>query len=157
MEENMVVSDNLPMTGVSNMAGGGQRQASMSLTTGILGMLTNQQAGGLEGFVRSFARKGLGDVVSSWISMGPNLPVSGEQIQSVLGSDTVNLIGQIEGVAPDVARSILAQVLPGIVDKLTPEGKIPENGTLLEQIIKILKGIRSRTGTHQSVSPANGL
>jgi uncharacterized protein YidB (DUF937 family) len=45
--------------------------------------------GGLDGLVQSFQQKGLGDVVSSWVSTGQNLPISADQITHVLGSDAV--------------------------------------------------------------------
>ncbi len=123
--------------------GGAQQQPAMGLASGIMEMLTSQQTGGLSGLVQSFTQKGLGDIVSSWVSTGPNLPVSGSQIQSALGSDAINSLAQKAGVAPEAAGSMLAQVLPGLVDKLTPEGKIPESGGLLEKGMEIFKGITS--------------
>jgi uncharacterized protein YidB (DUF937 family) len=143
MEVNMGLFDDLLKTGLSSMAGGNQQHAGMSLATGIVEMLTSQQTGGLQGLVQGFTQKGLGDIVSSWVSTGPNLPVSGGQIQNALGSDVINSLAQRAGVAPDMASSILAQVLPGIVDKLTPEGKVPESGNFFEQGLNILKGISS--------------
>jgi uncharacterized protein YidB (DUF937 family) len=142
MEANMGSFDDLLKTGLSSTAGGNQQHPGMSLATGILEMLTSQQTGGLQGLVQRFAQKGLGDIVSSWVSTGPNLAVSGGQIQSTLGSEAISSLAQRAGVAPDVASSLLAQVLPGIVDKLTPEGKIPESGNLLEQGLNILKGLK---------------
>ncbi len=106
-------------------------------------VLTSQQTGGLHGLVQSFAQKGRGDIVSSWVSTGPNLPISGSQLPNVLGSDAINSLAQKAGVAPEAAGSMLAQVLPGLVDKLTPEGKIPQSGGLLEKGLDILKGITS--------------
>ena len=137
----MGLLDDLLKTGVSNAAGGGQQQG-MSLATGILEMFTAKQGGGLQGLVQSFAQKGLGDIVSSWVSTGPNLPVSAGQLQKALGSDAIGSLAQKAGVAPEAASSILAQVLPGIVDKLTPEGQIPEGGNLLEQGLSLLKGMK---------------
>ena len=139
----MGLLDDLLKTDLPGMAGGAQQHQTMGLASGILEMLTGQQAGGLQGLVQSFAQKGLGDIVSSWVSTGPNLPVSGNQIQSALGSDIINSLAQKAGVAPDAAGSILAQVLPGLVDKLTPDGKIPESGGLLEKGLDILKGFTS--------------
>ncbi len=124
------------------MPGGtGQQQPATGLAGGILEMLS-KQSGGLQGLVQSFAQKGLGDIVSSWVSTGPNLPVSGGQIQSALGNDAINSLAHSAGVAPNVTSSMLAQILPGIVDKLTPEGKIPESGNLLEKAAAILKGMQ---------------
>ena len=139
----MGVLDELLKTGLTSMAGNGQQQQGMGLATGILEMLSSQQTGGLQGLVQSFTQKGLGDIVSSWVGTGPNLPISGDQIQNALGSDALSSLAQKAGVAPGMASSILAQVLPGIVDKLTPEGKIPESGNLLEQGLNFLKGFKS--------------
>jgi uncharacterized protein YidB (DUF937 family) len=68
-----------------------------------LEMLTSQQTGGLQGLVQSFTQKGLGHIVSSWVSTGPNLPVSGDQIQGALGSDALSSLAQRAGVAPNLA------------------------------------------------------
>ncbi len=137
----MGILDDLIKTGLSNVTGGGQQQG-MNLATGILEMFSGQQSGGLQSLVQSFAQKGLGDIVSSWVSTGPNLPVSAGQVQNALGNDVISSLAQKAGVAPDMASSILAQVLPGMVDKLTPEGRIPESGNLLEQGLNILKGMK---------------
>jgi uncharacterized protein YidB (DUF937 family) len=137
-----LMDDLLSKTGLSNTTGGGEHQPDKGLASGILEMLTSQQSGGLQGLVQSFTQKGLGSIVSSWVSTGPNLPVSGDQIQSALGSDTISSLAQKAGVAPGMAGSLLAQVLPGLVDKLTPEGKIPESGNLLEQGLNFLKGMK---------------
>jgi uncharacterized protein YidB (DUF937 family) len=139
----MGLFDDLLKSGLSSIAGGVQPQQGMGLATGLLEMLTSQQTGGLQGLVQSFTQKGLGDIASSWVSTGPNLPVSGDQIQSALGSDTLNSLAQRAGIAPNMASSLLAQVLPVIVDKLTPEGKITESGNPLEQGLNFLKGIKS--------------
>ncbi len=137
----MGLFDDVLKTGLAGMAGGG-RQQGKGLATGILELFSSQQIGGLQGLVQSFTQRGLGNIVSSWVSTGPNLPVSPDQIQAVLGNDAVSSLAQKAGVAPEMASSLLAQVLPGIVDKLTPEGKIPEGGNLLEQGLNLLKGMK---------------
>lgn len=73
--------------------------------------------------------------MNSWISTGQNLPISAEQIQGVLGSDQVKQIAAQVGVSPDVASSKLAELLPTMIDKLTPDGKLPEGGNLLQQAL----------------------
>jgi uncharacterized protein YidB (DUF937 family) len=138
----MGLLDGLLKTGLSSGAGSGQQQG-MSLATGILEMFTSQQSGGLQGLAQSFAQKGLGDIISSWVSTGSYLPISAGQVQSALGNDVISSLAQKAGLAPDAASSILTQLLPGIIDKLTPEGKIPESGNLLEQGLNILKGMKS--------------
>jgi len=134
--------DSLLKTGLSSLAGNSQQHPGMSLATGILEMVSSQKAGGLQGLVESFKQKGMGDIVSSWVSSGPNMAVSGDQVQSVLGSDAIKSLAERAGVSPDTASSMLAQVLPGIVDKLTPDGKLPESGSLLEEGLSVLKGLK---------------
>ncbi len=138
----MGLLDDLLKTGLSSMTGGGAQQQGLGLAGGILEMLTSQQTGGLQGLVQTFTQKGLGDVVSSWVSTGPNIPVTGDQVNSVLGGDAISSLAQKAGMAPEMASSVLAQVLPMIVDKLTPEGRIPEGGGMLEQGLNFLKGMK---------------
>ena len=104
------------------------------LLGGVLEMVKNQP-GGLPGLVQTFHDKGLGGIVNSWISTGQNLPISAEQIEGVLGSDQVKQIAAQVGVSPDVASSKLAELLPTMIDKLTPDGKLPEGGNLLQQAL----------------------
>ncbi len=99
---------------------------------------SGSQLGGLSGLVQAFQQKGLGDIVSSWISTGENLSVSAEQIQNGLGTGLLQQFANTAGLSPETASSKLAEILPGIVDKLTPDGKIPESG-LLEQGLNFLK------------------
>ena len=78
--------------------------------------------------------------MASWIGTGANAPVSGEQIKDALGSDTVTQIAEKAGVAPDAALGGLAALLPQLVDKLTPDGKVPEGTDLVSQGLNMLKG-----------------
>ena len=97
-------------------------------------------SGGLENLVSTFREKGLGDAVSSWIGTGQNLPISSEQLQSVLGNEKVEAIAQKLGLSTsDVAQKLTA-LLPQVIDKLTPDGQLPEHN-LLEQGLALLKGL----------------
>lgn len=91
----------------------------------IMGILRSSESGGAEGLLNTFNENGVGDVMSSWIGKGENLPISPEQIQQVLGSDQVQQIAEKLGISTDEASSGLAEMLPKIVDKLTPEGSLP--------------------------------
>jgi uncharacterized protein YidB (DUF937 family) len=86
-----------------------------------------------------YTANGLGDVIHSWISTGQNLPISPEQVQKVLGSDQVQAIAAKAGISPEAAQSGLAQVLPQIVDRLTPNGEVPQ-GDLMSKGMELLKG-----------------
>lgn len=97
--------------------------AEASIASEVLQMV-NRQPGGLSGLVQLFHEKGLGGVINSWISNGQNLPVSSTQIQDVLGSDRIKQLAAKIGISPNTAGSTLAQVLPTVVDHLTPQGRI---------------------------------
>ena len=106
---------------------GGGRQGQ--LINAVVGMLGNDSGGGgLGGLVAQFNKSGMGDVIGSWISSGQNLPVSGDQLSQVLGSDTIANIARQLGVSHGDAAGQLSQILPQIVDQLTPQGQAPVGG-----------------------------
>lgn len=126
---------------VSNLAGGATTGAGgQGLVASVLEMLSNRQ-GGIAGLAETFQQKGLGDIVSSWIGTGANLPVSAAQIQQVLGSEQVEALARKMGVSPEAAGSQLAGMLPGIVDKLTPDGEASTGGDLMAAGMGLLKSL----------------
>jgi uncharacterized protein YidB (DUF937 family) len=104
----------------------------------VLGLITNPQTGGLQGLIQTFKEKGLGDAVSSWISTGENQPVSGEQIQHALGGNFIQQIAEQLGRSKSEISGGLSNLLPEIIDKLTPSGALPE-GDALDQGLSRLK------------------
>lgn len=102
-------------------------------------LATDAETGGLQGLVKSFQDHGLGDVVASWIGNGQNMTITAQQIEQVIGNERLQLIAQKFGIAPDTIASGLAQMLPQMIDKLTPNGQLPDNH-LLEQGLSMLKG-----------------
>ncbi len=112
----------------------------------VMGMLGNDsQHGGLAGMISKFQQAGLGDAMSSWIGGGPNQPVSGEQITGALGSGTMADIAAKLGINPADAASQLSQVLPGLINHLTPQGEAPaqglgNSGDLMGMLGGLLKG-----------------
>lgn len=100
------------------------------LINAVVGMLGNQSSGGIGGLVQQFASKGLGDIVNSWVSTGQNLPVTPGQIQQGLGDNVISQLAAKVGLSPDQAASHLSQILPQVVDKLTPDGKVPQGDLL---------------------------
>lgn len=84
--------------------------------------------GGLQNLLSSFQSAGLGDIVNSWISNGQNLPISASQIMQALGGDRVGELAQSAGVSQSEAASGLADLLPGLIDKMTPNGQVPAQG-----------------------------
>lgn len=124
-------------------ASGGSMGGSMGSLGGLISMVTNNpqmmQAvtgmlsndgtqGGLGGLVAKFQQAGLGDMVSSWIGNGQNQPVSGEQLTDALGADTMAGLADQLGTSQEDAAGQLSNILPGLVDKLTPNGQAPEGG-----------------------------
>jgi uncharacterized protein YidB (DUF937 family) len=115
--------------------GGGDKN---KLLESIMGLINNPQTGGLSGLAQIFKDKGLGDAISSWISTGKNLPISADQIKHALGADRIQQISTNAGVSQEEVSKGLAGLLPEIVDKLTPDGKVPESD-MLAQGLNMLK------------------
>lgn len=96
----------------------------------VTSFLKSSESGGIEGVVQTFNEKGLGEIMSSWISQGENIPISPSQIQDVLGSDNIEQMAEKLGVSPSEASRGFAEMLPQIVDKLTPNGSVPSQDML---------------------------
>lgn len=118
---------------------GGQSGGESPLLNIVMQLINNPQTGGLGGLVQSFQQGGLGDIVNSWVSTGQNLPISAEQIQAVLGGGQLQNIAAQLGMSTEQASGSLADLLPQVVDKLTPNGQVPEGGDLLAQGLDMLK------------------
>lgn len=86
--------------------------------------------GGLAGLVQQFQQNGHGDVINSWVGSGQNQPINPEQLHQALGPDAVNNLSRMTGVSSQDLVSELSRVLPGIVDKLTPQGRIPDHAEM---------------------------
>jgi uncharacterized protein YidB (DUF937 family) len=133
----MGLLDDLENKAISSVTGGGNPLVSQLL------QMIQQQPGGLSGLVQNFHDKGLGGLVTSWVSTGQNLPISADQIQHVLGSTQVQELAAKVGISPEVASSQLSQLLPTIVDKLTPNGQMPQSGNLMEMGMNLLKSFET--------------
>lgn len=94
--------------------------------------------GGLGNLVTQLTQGGLGNVVQSWISTGQNLPVSGEQLGQALGPDITGQLAQQVGLNGADLHGALAQVLPGLVDHLTPSGQLPQPGAAMPDLGSVL-------------------
>ena len=130
------------MSFLDNMAGqimeGALGRTSNPLAAGLLQMLNNHP-GSIAGLVASCQQQGLGGIVSSWIGTGQNLPISADQIHQMLGSQQVQELAQKAGISTEDANSQLTTLLPSLVDKLTPNGQLPEHSSLLETGMSLLK------------------
>jgi uncharacterized protein YidB (DUF937 family) len=113
----------------SVQSGGGQAQVGQQhadVATSLLQMLTSGQGGGLGGLVQSFEQAGIGHLIQGWISTGPNPPGTISQIQQGLGQANLQALAQKTGLSISALLPLLVQVLPVLVDKMTPDGRIPQ-------------------------------
>ncbi|MEV8587474.1 YidB family protein [Streptomyces sp. NPDC051180] len=129
----------------SLLGGGGQSGGSGA--GGILGSLIGALAGGkggaaggdgtnpLGGLLDMLTKSGLVDQAQSWVGTGDNQPVSGAQISEALPDETLRQVATEAGVSPQQAADEIARSLPRAVDKLTPNGSLPQGGSL-EDIIR---------------------
>lgn len=124
---------------VGKMLGGAQQGGGAGDIASVVQQLLAQN-GGLQGLVQKFQQSGLGDAVSSWVGTGQNLPVSADQIRQVLGNGQLSEIAGKLGLDPQQLSTQLSQHLPGLVDKLTPNGQLPQGADLLAQGADLLKG-----------------
>jgi uncharacterized protein YidB (DUF937 family) len=81
--------------------------------------------GGLGGLLERFQQSGHGSVINSWIGSGQNQPVQPGQLGSILGPTIIKTLAQSSGLSEEELTKQLSQILPGVVDKLTPNGRIP--------------------------------
>ena len=84
-----------------------------------------QQHGGIQGIAAQMEKQGLGATVQSWIGTGANQPISPDQVHQVFGSGMIAQLAAKAGMNPQELTQKLSQVLPGAIDKLTPEGRLP--------------------------------
>jgi len=98
-------------------SGAGSQPASGGGAPGMLG--------GLGGLLDKLQKGGLADIANSWVGSGPNQPVPSSQLGSALGPEIIKTLAQRSGLPEEEITKQLAQVLPGVVDKLTPAGRLP--------------------------------
>ena len=110
---------------------GGNNQANdpkAMLIQAAIGLLSNQQqGGGLQNLLGAFQNAGLGSIVSSWVSTGQNLPISADQIQQALGGGHLSQLASASGLSHEDTAQQLSDLLPGLIDKMTPNGQVPDH------------------------------
>jgi uncharacterized protein YidB (DUF937 family) len=127
--------------GGSNAAGGN------TAAIGAVMNLVNSYPGGIGGLVGAFEKSGLGGVASSWVGGGANQQVSAQQVQTGLGSQAISDVASKLGISPDVASTVVSQLLPHVVDHMTPNGQIPAGGGTTDMVAmgeSLLKGLLNR-------------
>ena len=121
---------------IQSAVGGGDKKDD--LMSSVMGLLGDQ--GGLQNLISQFDAKGLGDIIGSWVGTGQNKSISADQIQNVIGSDALSGIASKLGINVSDLSGQLSNLLPGVVEKLTPNGKVPE-GDILNQATNLLGGL----------------
>ena len=94
------------------------------MATAVNGLI--ERHGGVSGIVAQLEQQGLGSTVKSWVGTGPNQPISADQLHQALGSGAVKDLAAKFGLNPQDFAQKMAQVLPQVIDKLTPNGVVPK-------------------------------
>jgi uncharacterized protein YidB (DUF937 family) len=94
---------------------------------GMVSVVNNiiEKHGGVQGVVNEFEQNGLGSTVKSWVGTEPNQPISPDDVHKVLGGDLLQQLAEKSGLSVQDLTQKLSHVLPQVVDKLTPNGVIP--------------------------------
>jgi uncharacterized protein YidB (DUF937 family) len=121
----------------SGKPGVGSQDSVSALLPSLAGLLN--QVGGIDGLVAKFKAAGLGDKIAGWISTGPNPPTTPEEVKAALGPH-LEEIAQATGQDVHSAASGLAALLPGLIDKLTPNGQAPDRDQLSNELHSLLRG-----------------
>lgn len=117
----------------SSVLGGDDKKQMLA---GLVGQLLTGQSSapgaprGLDGLVQQFQQKGLGDLVGSWVGTGANQTATPDQIHHAFGADTIQHFAQQTGLGGPEVSNLIAQILPHLVDKLTPTGAVPHANDL---------------------------
>ena len=117
-----------------------QRQ-TQTLAESLLDMLQDENTGGIEGIRSRAQRQGLGDIVSSWIGTGRNRSITSDQVADILGRERVETLSQRAGISASQGANVLSQFLPELLDKLTPEGRVPDKSQMSTMGKALLGGL----------------
>ena len=131
---------------LGNLMGGNSGSGSNPLLQIAMQMLANKggggtgggaldSMGGLSGIVSAFQKGGLGHIADSWVGSGENLPVSGDQLTQVLGSDKIGQIASQLGMSQGDAAGGLAKILPDLINHVTPNGQMPGSHSMVEDAL----------------------
>lgn len=122
------------MSIIEQIAAAAMRQAASqggaAVTGVVLDMLGNRANGGLGGLVNQFTTAGLGEIIGSWISSGPNMAAAPEHLRLAFGQQQVQQMAQRTGLSVDQLLAGLATQLPELVNHLTPQGQVPPQSAL---------------------------
>jgi len=140
----MSMAGGQPQAGTARAGSTGEQPQLGGLMQAALQLL--QQNGGIQGVCAKFQQAGLADQAKSWVSTGANMPITADQIQRVLGSPAVSQIASKLGLSHGETSSQLAGLLPNLIDKMTPQGQVPDDhNDLVSQGLALLLGKTGRT------------
>ena len=124
--------------GSSGSPGAAAQGMNMAGVVAALGPLIAKlvKSGGLSKLVNGAQASGLSAQADSWVGTGANAPVSGQEVRSVVGDDTVSELAQNAGISDDQAADVLAKVVPQVVSGLTPDGQLPADDDLDQLVAK---------------------
>jgi uncharacterized protein YidB (DUF937 family) len=112
----------------TNDSSGQVENKTQNLLNGSLEML--EKMGGIDGLVKKLQQSGMGDIAESWIGTGENRNINPDQLANALGKDQVDAVARQADIPESQGASVLSQILPAVIDKLTPDGKPPESSSL---------------------------
>ena len=129
--------------------GAGMSQVLIALMPVVLGMLANRGSGGraptqrnyapgagggIGGLLEQLQRSGFAEQADSWVGRGANKPISPDAMTQIFGRDGLEQISRQAGISEDEASQGLSQLLPEVVDRMTPEGEVPEADALANSV-----------------------
>lgn len=123
---------------LGSLLGGTSSTQQGNLLNAVSGLVTG--SGGIGGLLQKFNAHGLGDMVQSWIGTGQNTPATAQHIEQVFGAGQLAQIAEQTGIDPSQISGHIAEILPQLVDKLTPHGQPVEGGALQGGLASLLQG-----------------
>ncbi|SRR5713226_7495798 len=126
--------------GMTGLGGSAQSHQHIGALSAIMEYINSPQVGGISGLQQMFQEKGLGGVIGSWIGTGQNLPVSADQLQNVLHGGALDQMAAKAGIDPSQLTSMMSTLLPNVIDKLTPNGQVPDSGALAQMMKGLAAG-----------------
>jgi uncharacterized protein YidB (DUF937 family) len=111
--------------------GGGSSAAMMGMAVAAAPLVLKfLQGGGLQKILGGLKQEGMGDKADSWVAGGPNKPITAQELTKVVGTEEIEQIAKQAGASPQETEQVLAQALPEVVNKVTPEGQVPDQASL---------------------------
>ena len=124
------------LTGGGSSGGGGSSMAGMAGLAAAMAPMVGGflKSGGLDKLLSGFKEEGMEKEAASWVGTGTNEPISAKQVEQVVDSDKIDEVATELGVSHDQAATVLADVIPGVVDAVTPAGQVPSTEELAAKI-----------------------